>query len=78
MDAENSLDLYFEVLALNGKVEKSNFTIEAAIYDLENDIVYHTSLSSSDFKGFEIYHFGKICLDITVDEISKIRIYPIR
>lgn len=78
VEDENSLDLYCEVLALNGKVEKSDFTIEAAIYDSENDIVYHTSLSSTDFKGFEIYHFGKIYLDITVDEISKIRIYPIR
>lgn len=78
VEDENSLDLYCEVLALDGKVEKSDFTIEAAIYDSENEIVYHTSLSSSDFKGFEVYHFGKIYLDITVDEISKIRIYPIR
>lgn len=78
VEDENSLDLYFEVLALNGKVEKSDFTIEAAIYDSDNDIVYHTSLSSSDFTGFEIYHFGKINLDITVDEISKIRVYPIQ
>lgn len=78
VEDENSLDLYCEVLALDGKVEKSNFTIEAAIYDSENEIVYHTSLSSSDFKGFEVYHFGKIYLDITVDEISKIRIYPTR
>lgn len=78
VEDENSLDLYCEVLALNGKVEKSDFTIEVAIYDSDNDIVYHTSLSSSDFTGFEIYHFGKIYLDITVDEISKIRIYPIR
>lgn len=78
VEDENSLDLYCEVLALDGKLEKSDFTIEAAIYDSENEIVYHTSLSSSDFKGFEVYHFGKIYLDITVDEISKIRIYPIR
>lgn len=78
VEDEKSLDLYCEVLALDGKVEKSDFTIEAAIYDSENEIVYHTSLSSSDFKGFEVYHFGKIYLDITVDEISKIRIYPIR
>lgn len=78
VEDENSLDLYCEVLALDGKVEKSDFTIEAAIYDSENEIVYHTSLSSSDFKGFEVYHFSKIYLDITVDEISKIRIYPIR
>lgn len=78
VEDENSLDLYCEVLALDGKVEKSEFTIEAAIYDSENEIVYHTSLSSNDFKGFEVYHFGKIYLDITVDEISKIRIYPIR
>lgn len=75
---ENSLDLYCEVLALNGKVENSDFIVEAAIYDSDNDIVYHTHLSSNDFKGFEVYHFGPINMDITVDEISKIRIYPIR
>lgn len=78
MRDENSLDLFCEVLALDGKVKKSDFTIEAAIYDSDNDIVYHTSLSSHDFKGFEVYSFGPIRLDITVDEISKIRIYPIR
>ena len=78
VEDENSLDLYCEVLALNGKVENSFITIEAAIYDSDNDIVYHTSLSSSDFKGFEVFHFGAIHLDITVDEISKIRIYPTR
>ena len=77
VEDENSLDLFCEVLALDGKVEKSSFTIEAAIYDSDNDIVYHTSLHSSDFKGFEVYHFGTIRLDITVDEISKIRVYPI-
>jgi hypothetical protein len=78
VEDENSLDLFCEVLALDGKVEINNFTIEAAIYDSDNDIVYHTSLHSSDFKGFEVYHFGPIRLDITIDEISKIRIYPIR
>lgn len=78
VEGENSLDLFCEVLALDGKVEKKNFTIEAAIYDSDNDIIYHTSLHSSDFKGFEVYHFGTIRLDITVDEISKIRIYPIQ
>ena len=78
VEDENSLDLFCEVLALDGKVEKNDFTIEAAIYDSDNDIVYHTSLHSSDFKGFEVYHFGTIRLDITVDEISKIRIYPIQ
>lgn len=77
VEDENSLDLFCEVLALDGRVENSSFTIEAAIYDSDNDIVYHTSLSSSQFKGFEVYHFGTISLDITVDEISKIRIYPI-
>ena len=78
VEDENSLNLFCEVLSLDGKVEKSSFTIEAAIYDSDNDIVYHTSLHSSDFKGFEVYHFGTIRLDITVDEISKIRVYPIQ
>ena len=78
VEDENSLDLFCEVVALNGKVDNGSFTIEAAIYDSDNDIVYHTSLHSSDFKGFEVYHFGTIRLDITVDEISKIRIYPIQ
>ena len=78
MEDENSLDLFCEVLALDGKVEKSSFTIETAIYESDNDIVYHTRLHSSDFKGFEVYHFGTIRLDITVDEISKIRVYPIQ
>lgn len=77
VEDENSLDLFCEVLALDGKVEKSDFTIEAAIYDSNNDIIYHSSISSNDFKGFEVYHWT-ISLDITVDEISKIRIYPIR
>lgn len=78
VEDENSFDLFCEVIAIDGKVEKSVFTIEAAIYDSDNDIVYHTSLTSSDFKGFEVYNFGTISLDITIDEISKIRIYPVR
>lgn len=77
VEDENSLNLFCEVIALNGKVEKSHITIEVAIYDSNNDITFHTSLFSSDFKGFEVYHFGPIRLDITVDEISKIRIYPV-
>jgi len=46
------------------------------IYDIDDNILYHTSLHSSDFKGFEVYNFGTLKLDIPVDEISKIRIYP--
>ena len=75
---ETSLQLFCEVLALNGKVVNDRFTIEAAIYDTDDNIVYHGSLSSSDFKGFEVYNFGTIHLDIPVEEIGRIRIYPIR
>ncbi len=78
VEDENSLDLFCEVLSLDGKVKESRITIEVAIYDSDNDIVFFRSLSSSDFKGFEVFHFGTMKLDITVDEISKIRIYPTR
>lgn len=75
----NSLDLFCEVLALNGKVKERTFSsIEAAIYDSDNEIVYHARLISSDFRGFEVFYFGPIRLDISVDEISKIRVYPTR
>ena len=75
---ENSLDLFCEVLALNGELPKEDFTINVAIYDNNNDIVYTDSESkyADDFKGFEVLTFDYIKLDITVDEISKIRIYP--
>ena len=77
---ENSLNLFCEVLALNGEVPQKGFNVEVAIYDSENSIIYQTSLSKYDgeFKGFEVFNFGTIRLDIPVDEISKIRIYPTR
>lgn len=80
VEDENSLNLFCEVLALNGEVPQKGFNVEAAIYDSENSIVYQTSLSKYDgeFKGFEVFNFGTIRLDIPVDEISKIRIYPTR
>lgn len=78
VEDECSIKLFCEVLALNGEVTNDSFTIEAAIYDIDDNIVYHTSLHSSDFKGFEVYNFGTLKLDIPVDEIGKIRIYPIR
>jgi len=73
----NSINLFFEVMSLSGKALKNNVKIEVAIYDLENNIVFHSGLFSSDFKGFEVYNFSPINLDILVDEIGKIRIYPI-
>ena len=75
---EDTMDLFFEVLALNGVLPKKNFTINIAIYDSNNDIVYtdRGSIYASEFKGFEVLSFERIKLDITVDEISKIRIYP--
>ena len=80
VEDENSLNLFCEVLALNGEVPQKGFNVEAAIYDSENSIVFQTSLSKYDgeFKGFEVFNFGTIRLDIPVDEISKIRIYPTR
>lgn len=80
VEDENSLKLYCELLALNGEIPKEDFTINIAIYDNNNDIVYTDSESkyTEDFKGFEVLTFDYIKLDITVDEISKIRIYTTR
>ena len=80
VEDENSLKLFCEVLALNGEIPENDFTINIAIYDNNNDIVYTNSESkyAEDFKGFEVLTFDYIKLDITVDEISKIRIYPTR
>ena len=80
VEDENSLKLFCEVLALNGEIPKNDFTINIAVYDDSNDIVYTDSESkyAEEFKGFEVLTFDYIKLDITVDEISKIRIYPTR
>jgi hypothetical protein len=80
VEDENSLNLFCEVLALNGEVPQKGFNVEVAIYDSDNSIIYQTSISKydGDFKGFEVFNFGTIRLDIPVDEISKIRFYPTR
>lgn len=80
VEDENSLKLFCEVLASNGEIPENDFTINIAIYDNNNDIVYTNSESkyAEEFKGFEVLTFDYIKLDITVDEISKIRIYPTR
>ena len=80
VEDDNSLNLFCEVLALNGEVPEEGFNVEVAIYDSDNSIIYQTSISKydGDFKGFEVFHFGAISLDIPVNEISKIRIYPTR
>ena len=80
VEDENSLKLFCEVLASNGEIPENDFTINIAIYDNNNDIVYTNSESkyAEEFKGFEVLTFDNIKLDITVDEISKIRIYPTR
>ena len=80
VEDENSLKLFCEVLALNGEIPENDFTINIAVYDNNNDIVYTDSESkyAEEFKGFEVLTFDYIKLDITVDEISKIRIYPTR
>lgn len=79
VEDKNSLKLFCEVIALNGEVPKEGFNVEVAIYDSDNSIIYQTSISKydGDFKGFEVFNFG-IRLDIPVEEISKIRIYPTR
>ena len=80
VEDENSLKLFCEVLALNGEVPQKGFNVEVAIYDSDNSIIYQTSISKydGDFKGFDVFNFGTIRLDIPVDEISKIRFYPTR
>lgn len=80
VEDENSLKLFCEVLALNGEIPDNDFTINIAIYDSNNEIVYTDSESkyAEEFKGFEVLTFDYIKLDITIDEISKIRIYPTR
>lgn len=80
VDDENSMNVFCEILALNGEMPENDFTINIAIYDNNNDIVYtdYESKYADDFKGFEVLTFDRIRLDITVDEISKIRIYPTR
>jgi hypothetical protein len=80
VEDENSLKLFCEVLAINGEIPENDFTINIAIYDNNNDIVYTDSETkyAEEFKGFEVLTFDYIKLDITVDEISKIRIYPTR
>ena len=76
---ENKIDVYCEVLLLPEKKTRIEFAIKLAIYDSDNNIVYTDCESRLDdeFKGFEVLHFGTITLDITVDEISKILIYPV-
>lgn len=76
----NTLQIFCEVLALNGETPKEDFNVELAIYDSDNDIVRLESISKNgdDFKGFEVFGYGPITLDFPIDEISKIRIYPTR
>lgn len=80
VEDENTIKMFCEVFALNGELPKEDFTINVAIYDNNNDIVFTDSETkyAEDFKGFEVLTFAYIKLDITVDEISKIRIYPTR
>ena len=77
---DNSLELFFEVLAMNGETRHEGFNIEVAIYDSDDNIVKFACISrhDNDFKGFEVFHFGPLKLDIPVEEIGKIRIYPTR
>ena len=76
----NTLQIFCEVLALNGEIPEDDFNIEMAIYDTDSDIACLKSIAKygNDFKGFEVFGFGPIKLDFPIDEISKIRIYPTR
>ena len=47
VEDENSLNLFCEVLALNGEVPQKGFNVEAAIYDSENSIVFKQALVST-------------------------------
>lgn len=77
VDDEYSLKVFCEVLSFNGKIPNHDFTINIAIYDSNNDIINtdRERIYADDFKGFQVLTFD-FRLDITVDEISKIRIYP--
>lgn len=77
IEDEHQLKVFCEVLALNGDIQESYLHINIAIYDINNDIVYtyQKSIYKSSFKGFDVLAFENIKLDITVDEINKIRIY---
>ena len=76
----NTLQIFCEVISLNGETLKDDFNIELAIYDSDDDIVRLESIykNGEDFKGFEIFGFGPIKLDFPIDEIRRIRIYPTR
>ena len=76
----NTLQIFCEVLTLNGETPKEDFHVDLVIYDSDHAIVSLENISKDgdDFKGFEIFEFGPIELDFPIDEISKIRIYPTR
>lgn len=80
VEDENAMKLFFEVISSNGEVNNDTFAIEIAIYDLENNIVFTSSIrkEEDEFAGFEVFSFNNIKLGITVNEIGKIRIYPVR
>ena len=75
---EYTIKLFCEVLAINGEPKEEGFNIEVAVYDMNNNIVHltHASKYNDEFKGFEVFGFETIKLDIPIDEISKIRFYP--
>ncbi len=80
VEDEFTLQLFCEVLALNGEISEEGFNVEVAIYDLDNNIVCFKTIKryDGDFQGFEVFSYGPIKLDIPVDEIGKIRFYPTR
>lgn len=75
---DTSLKLFCEVLALNDDVIDTGFTIEIAIYDLDYNIIYRDERSKDawEFKGFEVFEFNVKDLDISIEEIGRIRFYP--
>lgn len=78
VEDEYHLKIFCEVLALNGEVPDKGFQITLVLYDKEDNIIYQDYVSKYDgeFKGFDVISFNSIRLDIPVEEIGKIRIYP--
>lgn len=75
---DDSLKLFCEVLALNDEVIDTGFTIEIVIYDSDYNIIYRDEKSKDawEFKGFEVFEFNVKDLDISIEEIGRIRFYP--
>ena len=74
---KNYISAFCEVLS-NGEGPKCDFSIEVAVYDIDNQIVAFGSIhkNKDDFMGFEVFSFSNLSIDIPLNEISKIVFYP--